>query len=183
MLQCLSCQRVGKPLTPLQVALEGIDYDALGKVCRALRPSDTIPSTSSFDISRKTLESLRDTRWLRSDILNWFMEWWGERSGGSVDRKAYVKKTGFLKCHFLNSYFYEKLMEKGPFSYVRVKRWTNQVDVFDTDKIIIPVNVNNVHWVVAVVNNGKSGLKSSTHLVGAICSSRRTCFSGCERNI
>jgi hypothetical protein len=155
-LECYSAsaaKKVGKPLTPLQVALEGIDYDALGKVCRALRPSDTIPSTSSFDISRRTLESLRDTRWLRSDILNWFMEWWGERSGGSVDRKAYVRKQGFLKCHFLNSYFYAKLMEKGRFSYARVKRWTNQVDVFDTDKIIIPVNLDNTHWVVAVVNN------------------------------
>jgi hypothetical protein len=42
-LECYSAsaaKEVGKPLTPLQIALEGFDYDALGKVCRVLRPSD-----------------------------------------------------------------------------------------------------------------------------------------------
>jgi hypothetical protein len=38
--------------------------------------------------------------------------------------------------------------------------------VFDTDKIIIPVNLNNAHWVVAVVNNGKKRIEIFDSLGG-----------------
>jgi sentrin-specific protease 1 len=57
-------------------------------------------------------------------------------------------------------------METGRFSYARVKRWTNQVDVFDTDKIIIPVNLDNTHWVVSVVHNGTKRIEIFDSLGG-----------------
>ena len=57
-----STVNVRKTLTPLQIALEGIDNNSLGKVCKILKPLDTIPTGSGFDISRRTLESLRDTK-------------------------------------------------------------------------------------------------------------------------
>jgi hypothetical protein len=69
-----TAKKVGTPLTPLQITLEGIDNDALGKVCGILKPLDTIPSGSGIEISRRTLESLRDTKWLKSDVINWFCE-------------------------------------------------------------------------------------------------------------
>jgi hypothetical protein len=161
-----TAKKVGTPLTPLQIALEGIDNDALGKVCGILKPLDTIPSGSGIEISRRTLESLRDTKWLKSDVINWFCEWWGERSGGSVNRKPYVKKAGYYKCHFLNTYFYAKLMEKGRFSHVRVKKWTNKIDVFNIDKVILPCNLNNSHWVVAVLDNNKKRIEILDSLGG-----------------
>ena len=57
-------------------------------------------------------------------------------------------------------------MEKGRFSHARVRRWTNQVDVFDFDKVIIPCNLNNSHWVTAVVDNEKKRIEILDSLDG-----------------
>jgi len=92
--------------------------------------------------------------------------WWGERSGGSVNGKSYTRKTGYYKCHFLNTYVYAKLVEKGRYSHTRVRKWTDKVDVFDFDKVIIPCNLNNNHWVTAVVDNEKKRIEILDSLDG-----------------
>ena len=64
-LKCYSAstaKKVETPLTPLQITLGGIDNNDLGKVSRVLKSLDTIPSGSGVEISRRTLESLRDTK-------------------------------------------------------------------------------------------------------------------------
>ena len=45
-------------------------------------------------------------------------------------------------------------MDRGGFSHTRVKRLTDQVNVFDFDKVI-PCNLNNSHWAVSVVETKK----------------------------
>ena len=51
--------------------------------------------------------------------------------------------------HFFNSFFFTKLLENGSYNYRNVKRWSKKVegkDVFELDKILVPVNVSNMHW-------------------------------------
>jgi sentrin-specific protease 1 len=43
-------------------------------------------------------------------------------------------------------------MEYGVYSYLAVRRWTNNVDVFSLDKVIIPINSENQHWILAVID-------------------------------
>jgi hypothetical protein len=42
---------------------------------------------------------------------------------------------------FANTYFYTKLTEDGEYNYKNVKRWTAKIDIFECDKMIIPINV------------------------------------------
>jgi sentrin-specific protease 1 len=59
--------------------------------------------------------------------------------------------TAGRRIHFHSTFFFTKLTENG-FSYEKVRRWTRGIDVFTNDLIIIPVNVKNTHWYLAVIN-------------------------------
>lgn len=50
-------------------------------------------------------------------------------------------KEGIGKHWFANTYFYTKLREDGKYTYKNVKRWTKKIDIFECDKMIIPINV------------------------------------------
>lgn len=60
--------------------------------------------------------------------------------------------SGGLKVHVCNSLFFTKLCEKNRVDdgYELVKRWTKNVDIFNFDLIIIPINEGN-HWSLFVV--------------------------------
>ncbi len=53
-----------------------------------------------------------------------------------------------LKIHCFSSFFLTMLTN----GYKRVQRWTRSKDVFSLDRIIFPVNLNNTHWCLAVIN-------------------------------
>ncbi|TGZ79518.1 cysteine proteinase [Ascodesmis nigricans] len=58
------------------------------------------------------------------------------------------------KTHFFNTYFYERLSSKGD-EETRLKavlKWTNKIDIFSKDYIIIPINESS-HWYLALVCN------------------------------
>jgi sentrin-specific protease 1 len=57
-------------------------------------------------------------------------------------------------------------MEKGRFSHARVKKWTNKIDVFNIDKVFLPCNLNDSHWVVAVLDNNKKRIEILDSLGG-----------------
>ena len=48
---------------------------------------------------------------------------------------------GVGKNWFANTYFYSKLTEDGLYTYRNVQRWTKEINIFDCDKMIIPINV------------------------------------------
>jgi len=52
---------------------------------------------------------------------------------------------------FFNSFFSDKLTEKGHFNYEAVRPWTRKEVVLEARKIFIPVNVTDAHWFLAVV--------------------------------
>lgn len=82
------------------------------------------------------------------------------------------KDASLPKCELMNTFFYPMLADKG---YDRVKKWTRkvithvtyvthvimtrrrhadtwwQIDIFEKDKIIVPLHLG-LHWCVAVVN-------------------------------
>lgn len=59
------------------------------------------------------------------------------------------------RIYFHNSFFYEKLKAAprgAKINYQGVKNWTNKVDLFSYDYIVVPVN-EHYHWWVAIICN------------------------------
>ena len=114
---------------------------------------------------------LGPSEWLNDEIINVTMSLLIERDGR---RREQGKGP---KCHYFNSFFVSKLYrEKGKYNYNEVRRWTTpnrlkqagqvSTSVLDCDRIIIPVNQNNLHWVTAVIDikNKKFLLFDSLHV-------------------
>ena len=65
---------------------------------------------------------------------------------------------GWPAIHCLNSSFFNRLCNSGGggggaernYNYEYVRTWTRRVDLFSKGLVIIPVNLDNVHWALAV---------------------------------
>lgn len=60
---------------------------------------------------------------------------------------------GRRTVYAFSCYFFTQLSVDG-YAYDRVRKWTRRanIDVFKLDKIIFPLNIDNSHWVLAVVD-------------------------------
>ncbi|KAH7067885.1 hypothetical protein FB567DRAFT_252660 [Paraphoma chrysanthemicola] len=59
------------------------------------------------------------------------------------------------KVFFFNTYFFTKLTQntgRSTINYSAVERWTNKVDVFTYDYIVVPIN-EQTHWYLAIICN------------------------------
>ena len=67
------------------------------------------------------------------------------RSGGGKGKK------GLPKVHVFNTFFYQLLSTKG---YSSVRRWTKKakVNLFDMDRVVIPINKGGFHWILSIIN-------------------------------
>lgn len=94
--------------------------------------------------------------WLNDEVVNSYAQLINARTvmGAPGDR-----------VHCWNSFFYQRLAEQG-YAGANLKRWTKRVswlhvglltakyklDIFSLHKMILPINLNNAHWVCAVVD-------------------------------
>ena len=56
--------------------------------------------------------------------------------------------------HFFQSFFITKLLDEDGYQYQHVSKWSRKVpgkDIFKLDKIFIPINMGNMHWITAVI--------------------------------
>ena len=91
-------------------------------------------------------------------MISFWLEWWCERVGAGTANRAPQSVSG-PKCWMANTYFYSKLTDNGTYSFNNVRRWTSHFDVFALDKVIIPINENNVYWFLAVVGESMNERK------------------------
>jgi Ulp1 family protease len=102
-------------------------------------------SESAF-VTHRSLHTLQDGEWLNDEVMNYYVDLMAKQNKDADCRP---------KCGIVNSFFYAKLMEGGgEANYKMVKRFSKKrkIDVFDVDKLIVPMNINGHHWVFAVVN-------------------------------
>lgn len=99
----------------------------------------TILTTSSngTPITIGNLRTLKPGVWLDDEVINYHL---------SLLQKCNGKNL------YLNSFFYSKLMKLNKYNYRNVRRWTKKKNLFKYNKIIIPINVSMVHWVLGVIN-------------------------------
>ncbi|ETO30865.1 Ulp1 protease family, catalytic domain containing protein [Reticulomyxa filosa] len=98
---------------------------------------------------------LKPRRWLNDEIINYYCAMLEKRNKMEINRH---------KCNIIlmNSFFYAKLVVNG-YDYAAVSRWTkpaqikkrgfsgNVKTIFDLDKVIFPINMNN-HWFCCCLN-------------------------------
>jgi sentrin-specific protease 1 len=113
-------------------------------------PSDhktVVVDKFNIDITVGKLVCLRRNTWLNDEVVNFYMAMLQERDA----RLCSAGDGTRLPSHYFNSFFMTKLLENGQYNYGQVKRWSKKFDVFALDRVFIPINLNNTHWVMAVV--------------------------------
>lgn len=88
---------------------------------------------SNLAIIRRNARTLRGTAWLDEGVVNFYLM---------------LLQREYQGIHCFSTFFYVKLSSDG---YDGVKRWTNAYRVLDCDVIFVPINVGDIHWVLAVI--------------------------------
>ena len=85
--------------------------------------------------------------WLGDELVNYYFAMLQDRD----DRLCEMDNSP-SECHFANSFFMGKLMGGvGGSDFAGVERWTRGVDIFSCRLVLVPINVDNVHWCLLVV--------------------------------
>ncbi|KAL4538732.1 hypothetical protein Ndes2526B_g02984 [Nannochloris sp. 'desiccata'] len=155
--------RLGKPeQEEVRVALPVLteeDYQEYQRLTK--QPERTIladHTLSNIEIKGHDMATLGPSTWLNDEIINVCMSMLQERD--KRHREALKRSP---TCHFFNSFFLNKLYkDSGKYNYNDVRRWTLPVrlknagqpftSILDCDRIIIPGNQGNMHWVCAVID-------------------------------
>ncbi|KAL7420314.1 hypothetical protein Q5752_005283 [Cryptotrichosporon argae] len=99
-------------------------------------------AVGNADVQHKSLQRLKPGQWLDDEIINFYGQMVSERAKVNGDKVVYF-----------NTFFYEKLSSQG-YAESKLARWTKRmkVDIFEADRIVIPINVSNMHWTACVID-------------------------------
>ena len=113
--------------------------------------------TASITVTRKDYECLREEQFLNDVIIDFYLKF---LQHGLFAADPSVQE----RTHIFSIYFYERLITKPktklsanapPMSpeerrYNNVKKWTKNINIFEKDFVIVPIN-HEEHWYVVVV--------------------------------
>lgn len=90
----------------------------------------------NLEVNVRDFKTLTPRRWLNDTIIEYFMK--------------YIEKHNERMVAF-NSFFYTNLSERG---YQSVRRWMKRkkAKITDLDKIFVPINLNQSHWALGVID-------------------------------
>ena len=134
-----------RPLAPDESQLARNVTGALGG-----RMSEVIVSAFKVNMTRQLLSCLVGANWLNDEVVNFYRELMAERELKRMETTGTPREVWFA-----NSFFFAKLLsQQEGYQYKNVRRWTKRakVDIFSLRTMIIPVNIANSHWVLAVIN-------------------------------
>ena len=105
------------------------------------------PKSGGIPITTEDLACLEEGIYLNDVIIDFYLKYTFDHILTEEQRK---------KTYLFNSYFYKRLTQKSGSKYsadlmhAQVKKWTRNVDIFEKDFIIIPVN-EHCHWYLVVI--------------------------------
>lgn len=103
----------------------------------------------AVSISKRDVELLLPETFVNDTIIDFYIKYLSTR----------IESTKKRRCHFFNSFFFRKLADldkdqgrapEGRAAFLRVRKWTRKINVFDKDFLFIPVNFN-LHWSLIVI--------------------------------
>lgn len=110
-------------------------------------------------ITGEDLRRLKPENWLNDEIVNAYVQLLsarGEEARSKEKTNGTTSKLPNVKA--MNSFFYAKLVEydrkeqAAVYKYQRVRRWTKKFDSFSYDLLLVPINQENVHWTLGVID-------------------------------
>ncbi|BAO38672.1 ULP1 [Kluyveromyces marxianus] len=130
-------RKLSKPAKPEKLIPELSSKD-VEAVKATLRRSDNsvLSSKYTLEVSVRDFKTLAPNRWLNDTIIEFFMK--------------YIENNTPKTVAF-NSFFYSTLANRG---YQGVRRWMKRkkVDILDLERIFIPVNLNDSHWTLGIID-------------------------------
>ncbi|KAJ2747298.1 SUMO1 sentrin specific peptidase 1 [Coemansia sp. BCRC 34301] len=112
--------------------------NAMSIIAKAQAPGFTA-EINNVPVTAHDVDTLGDGKWLNDEVINFYMQLIMSRS---------EKNCKLPRVHAFNTFFYSTLRDQG---YVRVKRWTRRIKLFEMDLVIVPVHLG-VHWCCAVID-------------------------------
>jgi len=112
------------------------------------KDNDSTVSTSNGNIimTVEKFRCLKPESWLNDQVINFYMDLLQDRD------KKNSKQGSKITSHFFNTFFMEKMFNSAQkYNYENVMRWTKSFNVFEKDKVFIPINRSNNHWILIVV--------------------------------
>uniref|UniRef100_A0A7N1A5E1 Ubiquitin-like protease family profile domain-containing protein n=1 Tax=Kalanchoe fedtschenkoi TaxID=63787 RepID=A0A7N1A5E1_KALFE len=100
-------------------------------------------------VSKRDIDLLQPETFINDTIIDFYVKYLKDR----------LEPQKAERFHFFNSFFFRKLadLERNQFdvsdgraSFLRVRKWTRKVNLFEKDYIFIPVN-SNLHWSLIVI--------------------------------
>lgn len=123
------------------------EIDAFRDVIRK-QGSFVVIDKFNIDMTVAKILCLKGNTWLNDEVVNFYMCLLQDR-----DQRLCAASSGNrMPSYYFNSFFIAKLLENDQYTYGNVKRWSKKFDAFAMDKIFMPINLNNTHWVMAVVH-------------------------------
>jgi sentrin-specific protease 1 len=112
-------------------------------VSRVLRARNNYVVADHFNIEMTSaqIQCLKSLSWLNDEVINYYMQ-------------LLQARTNHHRCFFSNTFFYDKLMQRGRYSHDNVARWSLRagIKVIDMDMVFVPIHVNGNHWCMACIN-------------------------------
>ncbi|KAG5357335.1 Ubiquitin-like-specific protease 1 [Yarrowia sp. C11] len=120
-------------------------------------PHNVIIDKFRIDLKGDDIHKLKDGRWLNDNVINFYFAMITERS------KQSEGKLPVIGC--MVTQFFKNLQEKG---YQGVARWAKRagIDVTKADYVFFPLNLNNNHWCLAVLDNVNKQIRQHDSLNG-----------------
>ena len=105
-------------------------------------------------LSGRDIHRLQKGEWLNDELINYYLIMLRERSSHPekfTSKLTKPSRKAIPKTFAFNTFFYAKLTQAG---YQGVKRWTKRakVNLFEMDRVLIPINKGGFHWILACVN-------------------------------
>ncbi|TKV92127.1 hypothetical protein SEVIR_9G143200v4 [Setaria viridis] len=103
----------------------------------------------AVSISKRDAELLLPETFVNDTIIDFYIKYLSTR----------IESTEKRRYHFFNSFFFRKLADldkdqgrapEGRAAFLRVRKWTRKINVFEKDFLFIPVNFN-LHWSLIVI--------------------------------
>lgn len=119
--------------------IKPLDDSQLAKVNQAWQsnPRTVCTTEYSIDITYADLQTLKDGHWLNDNVIDFY-------------HNLIMKQNP--KIFIWTTHFYSNLASRG---YSGVARWAKRkkINLFTKDKVIVPVNISNTHWALALIDN------------------------------
>ncbi|KAJ5708924.1 hypothetical protein N7493_010258 [Penicillium malachiteum] len=101
------------------------------------------------EVSTDDRKRLRETEFLNDNLIAFYLRF-------LQDHLERTNKEVAKRVYFFNSYFFETLKNSPSGSteinYTGVEKWTRNINLFEYDYIVVPIN-ESAHWYVAIICN------------------------------